>query len=98
MWEIVHGLRLMLTRKEKFRLAGVVILLSGGALMEIAGLGLLLPLVAAFSKPELFEQNRALRLFRQLFSGPEKNAAFLCTAASICKRKAPSLKPPQRSG
>ena len=48
MWEIVQGLRLMLTRKEKFRLAGVVILLSGGALMEIAGLGLLLPLVAAF--------------------------------------------------
>ena len=76
MWEIVQGLRLMLTPKEKIRLVGVVILLSGGALMEIAGLGLLLPLVAAFSKPELFEQNRALQLFRQLFAGLS-NSSFL---------------------
>ena len=69
MLDVIHGLRVMLTRADKFRLVGLIILLCIGALMEIAGLGLVLPLVASFTKPELFEQNRALHFFRQLFAG-----------------------------
>ena len=68
MIEVIQGIRRVLTPKDKFCLLTVVFLLCIGALMEIAGLGLLMPIVAAFSKMELFEQNAALRFFRRLFS------------------------------
>ena len=55
--EIINGFRKLLCPRDKWYLLGLVILLCIGAAMEIAGLGLLLPLVAAFTKPELLEQN-----------------------------------------
>ena len=73
MLDVIRGLRLMLTRADKFRLVGLIVLLCIGAFMEIAGLGLVLPLVASFTKPELFEQNKALHFFRQLFAGMNDN-------------------------
>ena len=79
MIEVIQGIRRMLTPKDKFCLLTVVFLLCIGALMEIAGLGLLMPIVAAFSKMELFEQNAILRFFRQLFSGfNDKEFLLIC--------------------
>ena len=53
--------------------------------MEIAGLGLLLPLVAAFTKPELLEQNTLLCFFRQLFSwADEKQFLLICCCCIVC--------------
>ncbi len=81
-WEIIAGLRQVLTPRDKWCLLGLVVLLCIGAAMEIAGLGLLLPLVAMFTKPELFEQNSALRLFRSLFAGAgEKEFLLICCGA-----------------
>ena len=85
LFEIVNGLRKLLTPRDKWCLLGLVLLLCIGAAMEIAGLGLLLPLVAAFTKPELFEQNSALRLFRHLFSrADEKQFLLICCGCIIC--------------
>ena len=79
MIEILRGLRLILTPADKWRMLGLIALLSVSALAEIAGLGLLLPLVAAFSKPELFEQNRFLHIFRSAFSGlGDTNFLLIC--------------------
>ena len=77
MIEILRGLRLILSPADKWRMLGLVGLLTFGALLEIAGLGLLLPVVAAFTKPELFEQNRFLHLFRSLFAGAGETAFLL---------------------
>ena len=79
MIETLQGVRRLLTPKDKLYLLLVVCLLCIGALMEIAGLGLLMPIVAAFSKMELFEQNAILRFFRQLFSGfNDKDFLLIC--------------------
>ena len=77
--EIVNGLRFILTPRDKWHLLGVCGLLCIGAVLEIAGLGLLLPLVAAFTKPELFEQQSILRLFRGIFAwADEKEFQLIC--------------------
>ena len=60
---VTGKLRILLTRREKFALLGIALLTTVGAAMEIVGLGLLMPLVALFTKPELMEQSRFLRLF-----------------------------------
>ena len=59
---VAGKLRMLMTRREKFALLGLALLSAVGAAMEIAGLGLLMPLVALFTKPELMEQSRFLRL------------------------------------
>ena len=58
---ITGKLRRLFSRAEKRRLAGIVVLMTVLAGLEIAGLGLLMPLVALFTKPELLTQNRCLR-------------------------------------
>ena len=77
MIEILRGLRLILSPSDKWRMLGLVGLLTFGALLEIAGLGLLLPVVAVFTKPELFEQNKPLHLFRSLFAGAGETTFLL---------------------
>ena len=58
---VAGKLRILMTRREKFALLGIALLTTVGAALEIAGLGLLMPLVALFTKPELMEQSRFLR-------------------------------------
>ena len=83
--EIINGFRKLLCPRDKWYLLGLVILLCIGAAMEIAGLGLLLPLVAAFTKPELLEQNTLLCFFRQLFSWvDEKQFLLICCCCIVC--------------
>ena len=85
LWEIVNGIRHLLSLRDKWCLAGIVLLLCIGALMEIAGIGLLLPLVAVFTKPELLEQNAILKCFRQLFSwADEKEFMLICCGCIVC--------------
>ncbi|MBR2374243.1 MAG: ABC transporter ATP-binding protein [Lentisphaeria bacterium] len=68
MRKIINGLRFLLTPQDKWRMIAITLLLAVGSMLEIVGLGLVMPIVAVFSKPELLEQNKWLRLFRQLFS------------------------------
>ena len=85
LWEIINGIRRLLSPRDKWCLAGIVLLLCIGAMMEIAGIGLLLPLVAVFTKPELLEQNAILKCFRQIFSwADEKEFMLICCGCIVC--------------
>ena len=79
---IAGKLRILMTRREKFALLGIALLTTVGAMMEIVGLGLLMPLVALFTKPELLEQNRYLRLLRGcgVFGSDRSFLAAICVA------------------
>lgn len=83
MFDILRGLRMILKPRDKWQFCGLIFLLCLGAVMEIAGLGLILPLVAAFSKPELLEQNAILRFYRQLFWGVDERGFLLITCGLI---------------
>lgn len=64
MKEIINGLRRLLTPRDKWYMLGITVMLSAGAMLEIIGLGLVMPIIAIFSKPELLEQNKWLRIFK----------------------------------
>jgi len=75
----------LFSQAEKYRLAGIVVLMTGMAGLEIAGLGLLMPLVALFTKPELLTQNRCLRFMSdwQMFSDRRIFLLVVCVAAVL---------------
>lgn len=79
---VAEKLRILMTRREKFALLGIALLTTVGAAMEIVGLGLLMPLVALFTKPELLEKNRYLRLLRGcgVFGDDRSFLAAICAA------------------
>ena len=83
MMDLLGKLRKLFSRGEKVRFAWIVVLMTVMAALEIAGLGLLMPLVALFTKPELLEQNRYLRFMSDwpLFADRNCFLISICTAA-----------------
>jgi len=77
-------LRILLTPADKWRLVGIVALMVVMAAQEIVGLGLLMPLVALFTKPELLRQNRILRFVSDASIFAERRDLFLiCICAAV---------------
>lgn len=77
---VIRKLRILLSPGDKARLLGVALAMSAGALLEIVGIGLVLPAVAVFIKPDLLEQNRYLGGFYELcgFSSHRSFMLFCC--------------------
>lgn len=73
-------IRILLTPRDKWTLVRVTLLMAVSALLEIVGIGLLLPVVAVFVRPELLTQNHYLKVFHQLFpfSDPVSFTVFCC--------------------
>ena len=55
----------MLSPRDCRRLIWLTLLMTLGALLEIIGIGLLLPLMAAVTDPELFDSWSCLQYFQQ---------------------------------
>ena len=66
MFRTINILRFILTPRDKKRLLGLSFLSTLAALWEVAGIGLMVPVVAAVVNPELLEQNGLLKTFYQL--------------------------------
>lgn len=80
MTAVFNQLRILLAPGDKARLIGIAVLMSVGAVLEIAGIGLVLPVVAVLVKPELLEQNIYLSRFYQSFGFAEHRTfmVFCC--------------------
>ena len=52
--KILKMIRQILAPKYKFAALVLIVMMSIGALLEIAALAMLMPLVTAFAQPELF--------------------------------------------
>ena len=66
----------------KYKIAGLIliVMMSIGALLEIAALGTLMPLITAFAQPELFQTNKYLNAV-YVFSRTESLQQFIIYAA-----------------
>lgn len=66
----------------KYKIAGLIliVMMSIGALLEIAALGTLMPLITAFAQPELFQTNKYLNAV-YVFSKAESLQQFMIYAA-----------------
>ena len=83
MWKTLQELRILLTRRDKFRLAGLTLLTTVAAAWEVAGIGLMIPVVAAVVNPELLEQNRYLAIFYELSPVKEHRSFMIFTALLV---------------
>lgn len=75
-------LRILLSPADKWRLAGIVLLMVFMAAQEIVGLGLLMPLVALFTKPELLKQNRMLHFISDAPIFADRRIFLICICAA----------------
>ena len=83
MWDTLQKLRILLTRRDKFSLVCLVIFTAVSAAWEVAGIGLLIPVVAAVVNPELLAQNRYLAFFYEISPFKEQRSFIIFTAALV---------------
>ncbi len=82
MWKLLHDIRMLLTPADKIRMAVLTVLMVAAAGMEIAGISILMPVVALLTKPGMLSENRYLALLQRWIS-PEDPAAFLLMLCCI---------------
>lgn len=83
MWNVINILRFIFSPRDKWKIAGLTVLMSLGAAAEIAGIGLLMPVIAIFTKPELLEQNKILRTYCRLIGEGQENRLLIITCLLI---------------
>ena len=79
MWNVIDHLRILLSPRDKWKLLGLVLLMTAGALTEIAGIGLLMPVIAVFTKPELMAQNTILKTYARIIGGGSDSRLLIVT-------------------
>ena len=80
---ILNKLRILLSPEDKWKLVGIICMMSIGALAEIAGIGLILPIIAVFTKPELMTQNKILRFYADIVGGDSTDRLLIITSVFI---------------
>ena len=53
MWKLLDEIRVLMTRRDKVRMAVLVVLMVIAGGLEIVGISILMPVVAVLSKPEI---------------------------------------------
>ena len=83
MFKSVNMLRVLLKRSDKIKLVVIAVLTSISALWEVAGIGLVIPVVAAVVNPALLEQNIYLKTFYEYSPFKEPRSFMLFTALLV---------------
>jgi ATP-binding cassette subfamily C protein len=78
MLSLLNKIRYLLTRREKIFCALIVLMMIIGAGLEVLGIGLVMPVVALLTKPELIEQNKYIHFIYKILQ-PESNEQFIFT-------------------
>lgn len=66
----------LLSKGERVGVVFLIIALAAGATLELIGIGLVMPIIAILSKPELIEQNKYLHLI-YTFINPDSQQQFI---------------------
>jgi len=72
----------LLIGSEKIKMVLIVFMMAIGAVLEILGIGFIIPVVALVSKPDLMEQSRYLKLISD-FLQPSSHESFIITLCVI---------------
>ncbi|MBR2356434.1 MAG: ABC transporter ATP-binding protein [Lentisphaeria bacterium] len=79
----INMLRKLLRRSDKIRLVAIALLTAVSALWEVAGIGLVIPVVATVVNPDLLEQNIYLKIFYDLSPVKDHRNFMAFTAALV---------------
>ena len=83
MLRLLNQIRAILYPAEKYRLIFISVLVFFSDLLELCGLGLIMPVIALFLNPELFEQNTYLVYIRN-FTGSLSNNSLMILLCMVC--------------
>ena len=83
MLRLLRQLRVLLSPREKWQCLGLSAFMAVGAGLELLGLGLVMPVIAAFTKPELLEQNALLRDVRAWIAPASERSFILFVSAGV---------------
>ena len=83
MLKSINMMRVLLKRSDKIKLVAIAVLTGIAALWEVAGIGMVIPVVAAVINPELLEQNIYLKMFYELSPCKEPRSFMIFTAAVL---------------
>ena len=78
MISLLNKIRQLLSPRDKKIMVLLVLMMAAGAVLEMIGVSILMPIIAVVTRPELLEQNRYLRLIHQ-FIAPSSEREFLLT-------------------
>lgn len=81
MRSLINKLRAILLPREKYTVLILTAAVCFGALLELCGIGLVMPVIALFITPELFEQNKILIFIKHIVGDLPFNSFLivLCT-------------------
>jgi ATP-binding cassette subfamily C protein len=71
-----------LTVGERLKVLALIVLMVIGALMELVGLGLVMPVIAVLAKPELMVQNKFLRVIHEVVN-PSSDHQFILLLCAV---------------
>ena len=85
MISLLNKIRQLLTPRDKKIMILLVGMMAIGALLEMVAVSILMPVIAVVTRPELLEQNRYLRLIRELvpLSGERAFLLAMCTLVVV---------------
>ena len=68
MISLLNKIRQLLSPRDKKIMVLLVLMMAAGAVLEMIGVSILMPIIAVVTRPELLEQNRYLRLIHQFIA------------------------------
>ena len=68
MLDVIQKIRLIMTRKDKFALLGVTLLMTISALLEMAGIGVLVAVVSIFLAPDMAKSGSVMQSVAELIN------------------------------
>ena len=83
MLDVITKLRRLLTRKDKFSLLGVAMLMTVSALLEMAGIGILIAVISLFLAPENSSTNPIIKLASEMISSTADNYGMISVLVSL---------------
>ena len=82
MISLLNKIRLLLAPRDKKIMVLLVLMMALGAVLEMIGVSILMPVIAVVTRPELLEQNRYLRIIHQFIS-PSSDRGFLLAMCAL---------------
>ena len=77
MLSVVKKLWVILTPEERRRSLGLIAMMVVSAMLEVVGIGLIVPVIGLLARPELAEQNGIIIMIKQVLAPSASNRTFI---------------------
>ncbi|SVD65177.1 uncharacterized protein METZ01_LOCUS418031, partial [marine metagenome] len=83
MKSVISKLWTLFNARQKLKMVLLVFLIVGGTVLEILGIGAVVPLIVLLSQPDAIQDNQILQQFQQWFQPDSTQSLLLLTLAGV---------------